>query len=516
MLLFKRSDRQYSLRRNLRLLVFVCGLPAALVSALLTYSTYHLRREQIEQQTVLLGQSIQADLERELASIESVLQVLSTAPELTGGDMQGFYQRASDTLVTGLAYNYILTDPQGRQLLNTLRPWGTSLPSTGTPPQLARVFTEQTSVLTDLFVGPVARRQALAMGVPVKVGGRVVYSLNMGLDPARIQTLLASQHLPPGWLVGILDSSGQIVARSRDVQRYLGQSAVPELQAAMALQDNGTLSSETREGEPMYMSYTTSKPWRWRVVVGAPRAVLLHDLAIHLGWVLGGILVAYGLGLWLARTISLRVLASVRELNEAAQALSHGEDVALPRIRLQEAEAVGAALVQASVAMKQVKFFAQHDALTELPNRLLFDEVAERNLAFAQRRGQTLALVAVDLDGFKTVNDTQGHAAGDAVLREVAQRILLTIRASDIAARIGGDEFIVLLSDVDEAGAMDTAQRIVLALSKPYARVLAPVSASVGVALFPDHGTDIKTLALAADQALYRAKQAGKHCAVLA
>ena len=231
---------------------------------------------------------------------------------------------------------------------------------------------------------------------------------------------------------------------------------------------------------------------------------------------LGGILAAYGLGLWLARTISLRVLASVRELNDAAQALSHGEDVALPRIRLQEAEAVGAALVQASLAMKQVKFFAQHDALTELPNRLLFDEVAERNLAFAQRRGQVLAVVAVDLDGFKTVNDTQGHAAGDAVLREVAQRILLTIRASDIVARIGGDEFIVLLTDVHDTGAMDTAERIVAALSEPYPQVLAPVSASAGVALFPDHGTDIKTLALAADQALYRAKQTGKRRAVLA
>lgn len=514
--LFKPSDRHFSLRGNLRLLVFVCVLPAALVSALLTYATYQLRREQVEQQTVLLGQSVLADLERELASIESVLKVMATAPELVGGDMQGFHRRASGALATGLAYNYILTDAQGRQILNTLRPWGTPLPSMGTPPQLARVFTEQRSVLTDLFVGPVARRQAVAMGVPVMVGGRVAYSLNIGLDPARVQALLGHQHLPPGWLVAVLDSSGHIVGRSRDVQRYLGQLAVPDLLAAMALQDSGTLLSETKEGEPVFTAYATSKPWRWRVVVGAPRAVLLHDLAAHLGWVLGGTLAAYALGLWLARTIALRVLASVRELNDAAQALSHGDDVALPAIRLREAEAVGAALVQASLAMKQVKFFAQHDALTELPNRLLFDEVAERNLAFAQRRGQPLAVVAVDLDGFKTVNDTQGHATGDAVLREVAQRILLTIRASDIAARIGGDEFIVLLTDVQEAGAMDTAQRIVAALSKPYARVLAPVSASAGVALFPAHGTDIKTLALAADQALYRAKQDGKHRAVLA
>ncbi|HCX83268.1 MAG: hypothetical protein A3E00_08005 [Curvibacter sp. RIFCSPHIGHO2_12_FULL_63_18] len=516
MLLFKLSDRPYSLRSNLRLLVFVCVLPATLVSALLTYSTYQLRREQVEQQTVLLGLSVLADLERDLASIESVLKVMATAPELVDGDLRGFYQRATNTLGTGLAYNYILTDVQGHQLLNTLRPWGAPLPTTGTPPQLARAFTEQTSVLTDLFMGPVARRQAVAMGVPVKVGDRVPYVLNIGLDPARIQTLLGQQHLPTGWLVAVLDSSGHIVGRSRDAGRYLGQSAVPELLAAMALRDSDTLLSETKDGVPVFTAYTTSKAWRWRVVVGAPRAVLMQDLLSHLGWVLGGILAAYGLGLWLARAISLRVLASVRELNDAAQALSHGEEVALPTMRLQEAEAVGAALVQASLAMKQVKFFAQHDALTGLPNRLLFDEVAERSLAFAQRRGHTLAVVAVDLDGFKTVNDTQGHATGDEVLKAVAQRIQTAIRASDIVARIGGDEFILLLSEVDQVAAMDTAERIVSALSEPYPQVLAPVSASAGVALFPRHGSDTKTLALAADQALYRAKQAGKRRAMLA
>ena len=154
--------------------------------------------------------------------------------------------------------------------------------------------------------------------------------------------------------------------------------------------------------------------------------------------------------------------------------------------------------------------------LTGLPNRLLFDEVAERNLAFAERRGHSLAVVAVDLDGFKTVNDTQGHATGDEVLKAVAQRIQAVIRASDIVARLGGDEFIVLLSDVEESAAMDTARRMVQALSEPYPQVLAPVSASVGVALYPRHGLELKSLVQAADRALYRAKQAGKRCATLA
>jgi len=163
-----------------------------------------------------------------------------------------------------------------------------------------------------------------------------------------------------------------------------------------------------------------------------------------------------------------------------------------------------------------VKFLAQHDALTELPNRLLFDEVAEHDLAFAARRGQTVALLAVDLDGFKSVNDTHGHAAGDAVLKTVAQRIQEVIRASDIVARIGGDEFIIMLTDVNQESALETAERSIALLSMPYADCLVSVSASVGVALYPECGDTLKTLTSAADQAMYPAKHSGKQRVLLA
>jgi diguanylate cyclase (GGDEF)-like protein len=166
--------------------------------------------------------------------------------------------------------------------------------------------------------------------------------------------------------------------------------------------------------------------------------------------------------------------------------------------------------------MKKARFFAHHDALTELPNRLLFDEVGERNLATAQRSGQPLALLALDLDGFKAVNDTLGHAAGDRVLKEVARRLLAAIRASDIAARIGGDEFFVLLAGMHRESAMEIAERLVSLLSQPYPDIDLPVSASVGVAMYPEHGESLPLLAASADSALYTAKDAGRRRAVLA
>lgn len=188
----------------------------------------------------------------------------------------------------------------------------------------------------------------------------------------------------------------------------------------------------------------------------------------------------------------------------------------MPTMELQETQAVGTAMIQAAEAMRKVKFLAQHDALTELPNRLLFDELAQRNMSLAQRRGYELALLALDLDGFKAVNDCQGHSVGDEVLKTVAQRISQTIRGSDVAARIGGDEFIILLSDVSADAAMQTANRLVEVLSAPYPGVDSAVGVSIGLALFARHGRDMKTLMLVADRALYAAKAAGKGRAMLA
>ena len=189
------TGRRYSLRRDLTSLVVVCVVPAIVVSAALAYSTYLVQRDNVEQQTVLLANAVMADLSRDLAVAESGLKVLATSPELSSGDLRAFHARARDALVSGNVTNYILTDPQGRQLVNTLLPYGSVLPTTGTPTQLSRVFAEKTTVLTDLFTGPVVRKPTIAMGVPVGSGDAVPYSLNMGMDPQRITAMLSSQVL---------------------------------------------------------------------------------------------------------------------------------------------------------------------------------------------------------------------------------------------------------------------------------------------------------------------------------
>ncbi len=175
--------------------------------------------------------------------------------------------------------------------------------------------------------------------------------------------------------------------------------------------------------------------------------------------------------------------------------------------------------VAAAIERKQLESWLQHlalhDKLTGLPNRELFQDRLEHALALARRDRKSVALFYLDLDRFKQVNDTYGHAVGDLLLQEVAARLKLCVRESDTIGRIGGDEFLVLLNGVDvPACALKIAEKIRLALSQVFdlsGRALL-VSPSIGVALYPEHGDDYKALIQHADEAMYVAKKAGGNC----
>ena len=157
---------------------------------------------------------------------------------------------------------------------------------------------------------------------------------------------------------------------------------------------------------------------------------------------------------------------------------------------------------------------AHHDALTGLPNRVLLEDRLTQSLAQAKRNQQQVALLFVDLDGFKGVNDTLGHAAGDTLLKQVAARLAWAVRASDTLARMGGDEFAIVLNDVrDTPSAMRVGEKLLESLAAPFpleGRELR-ISASIGLAFYPEDGLDADTLLRHADVAMYRAKASGRN-----
>ncbi len=168
---------------------------------------------------------------------------------------------------------------------------------------------------------------------------------------------------------------------------------------------------------------------------------------------------------------------------------------------------------------ERIRHLAFHDPLTGLANRVLFADRIMTSIQRGKRESRQLALIVLDLDGFKAVNDTYGHAAGDQLLVEIARRLQGVLRAEDTVARFGGDEFTALLPEIDVPGDAETvAQKILATVSEPVAIAghQVQVSASVGISIYPVHGEDYQTLFAAADAAMYQAKLAGKAAARLA
>ncbi|MDE2440609.1 MAG: diguanylate cyclase, partial [Betaproteobacteria bacterium] len=157
---------------------------------------------------------------------------------------------------------------------------------------------------------------------------------------------------------------------------------------------------------------------------------------------------------------------------------------------------------------------AQSDPLTDLPNRTLFYDRLQVALVLARRYGYAFALFYIDLDHFKEVNDTMGHAAGDQLLVETGRRLLQAVRESDTVARLGGDEFAVILPKVGGRQEVEeVAKRVVAALARPFDLSCGAVSisGSVGVAIYPEHGGDLESIRACADAALYVVKEGGRN-----
>lgn len=158
------------------------------------------------------------------------------------------------------------------------------------------------------------------------------------------------------------------------------------------------------------------------------------------------------------------------------------------------------------------RYLAYHDSLTRLPNRQLFSDRLTHLVARARRTGNPLAVLFIDLDGFKQVNDRYGHAAGDQLLIAVAERLKTSVRASETAARYGGDEFVVILDELPRArDAALVAERIQESLRHPVSLsdLTLQVGSSIGIALFPSDGDNAESLVQGADEAMYLAKTSG-------
>ncbi len=501
--------RRLSIPLSLAVLVGACLLPALLALAAMIYVDYRAQEAAVLNEAVIRARTMRFLIDGDLEAAESGLQVLATSSFLAHGDLGRFQDGLRDAMRTQAVHNYVLLDPDGRQRVNTLLPFGSALPTTDDPDRFRSVFEHGKPFLSGVFAAPFDGSPIVALGVPVFRGEQVVHALVVTLEPG--QVIRSIEHdLPRGWIAAVIDPSGHIVARLPDQGHYVGSLATPSVLAGIAGRAEGITDAITKDGVPVLTAFSRSPKRDWTVAIGAPKSLLVAPLHRSIAWLVVATLVALGLVLWFALGVSRVVTRSVASLIEPALALGNGQPIDLPSTPFRETDAVAQAIREASRKLAAAQHHAYHDPLTDLRNRTLFDEMAGRQIAQAYRDGAQLAILAIDLDGFKAVNDRHGHAAGDRVLMLVASRITGSIRGSDVVSRRGGDEFSVLLVDVDGVRTRQVAEKLLAVLSQPYPGVEPSVSASIGVARYPHDATTLPALLERADEALYAAKNAGK------
>jgi diguanylate cyclase (GGDEF)-like protein len=502
-----RPGRIPTIRSRLALLVIACVVPASLMAVVLISYSYERERGRLVRDSIATARALSSAIDRDLAGVQSALYALATSPHLPSNDFRAFHSQAKEVLPNLIANNIVLIDASGQHRVNTLRSFGEPLPSASSK-QLARIFETGRPVITDLFPGPVIKRPVLAVGVPVRIDNKITYTLNAAIVPERLSSILTQQRLPPDWIAAIFDSTGAVVARTHEMNRFLGKTGSPELVKRMREVAEDSLESTTLEGIPVLTVFSRSAISNWTVAIGIPMKDVTSELGRLLWWLILGLAILLISSLALAWVIGGRIARTVRDLCGPALALGLGEAVIVPSLHLKEADEVGRALMKASRMLQQAQHLAHHDALTGLANHLLFTEIVDHQLSICRRTGSTLAVLYFDIDGFKAVNDAHGHATGDQLLRAVAARLKSGIRSSDIAARLGGDEFGILLVVTDAEAAAKVARKLADRVSLPYPidQLTIEISASIGVAAYPDSGTSSERLLHSADAAMYKAK----------
>lgn len=648
-----KSRRIPTIRSRLALLVIACVIPASLMAVALISYNYQRERARLVRDSIATARALTSAMDRELAGVQSALVALATSPHLSSDNLRAFYNQAKEVLPILIANNIVLLDASGQQRVNTLRSFGELLPSQASN-QLGHIFETGRPVTTDLFPGPVVDSPIVAIGVPVRRGGTIVYVLSTGIVPERLAGILTQQRLPPDWIAAIFDSTGTTVARTHEMTRFLGKKGNPALVRRMSEVAEDSIEVTTLEGIPVLTVFSRSAVSSWTVAIGIPTRDLTGELWHSLWWLVLGLVLLLLCSLILAGAIGGRISRSIHRLSDAALALGLGEAVTVPPLHLKEADEVGQALIRASKVLKeaqwrfratvesaptaivmiddagdivlanaemkrlfgfeqdellhltievlvpdrfrskhpalraeyfasptprsmgagrdlygrrkdgtefpveiglspvkidqslfvlagivditerkrqmdelknsnqalersniellQAQHRAHHNALTGLANRALFNEIVDHQLALCARTGIPLAVLYVDLDGFKAVNDTHGHATGDQLLCAVAARLKNGIRSSDLAARLGGDEFAIVLVNTSMEAAATVVGKLADSVSMPYpiGPLTIEISASIGVAEYPESGTSSEALLRSADEAMYQAKAGRK------
>lgn len=359
-----------NVRQSLALLVIGSVVPIVAMGAFLIFSYWQNEQARVAEAAISRARAVTSAVDRQVGITQAALRALATSPLLTKNDLAGFHAQAEVALPTLNAEALVLVDRTGPLRLSTSHPWGTPLPQLPYPSVLLQhILKTGQPGLSDLFLGPISGKHIYIVAVPVTRDGSIVYSLNASASPTQMAKLLAEQKLPDSWRAAIIDSSGSIVARTHEMDKFLGSKATPELLKRMSAANEGSFETVSLDGIPNVSAYSRSAVTGWTVAIGAPLDELKDDIHLTLTQMLAAALLALGLGLTLASLIGGRIAAAFIDLIKPARALGSGEPVVVPRLPVQEADEVGEALLDAARLLEQANR-AKADFISRMSHEL--------------------------------------------------------------------------------------------------------------------------------------------------
>lgn len=519
-----------SLNLQLKLLlpVLLGAIPALIVLVVLGRAYYAEAIEQSEQTLLIQAQRLAERHQAIIDLSEHMLATLATDPILQTMEnpacerhLAELYQPVHEVLA-----NLLVMRPNGQVACNAKAP--------GKHHDLADRLYYQRAMQTGAFavgqyiIGRTTKTPVLGMAYPLIKDGRTVLltatSIELGMLNQNAQLELHGEeaHLT------VIDRHGHILLRTHkdDPVTALGDNiaATPLGQDLLRGGPAGTFKQIDLTGQPTLFAHAPlgpeAEPYAY-LALGLPIKALEHryeDLEqMQIGAALLALVVGLSLASWVLGSILRQRLLG---LIEAVRKLREGQmDARAPLDQAQDelgelTESFNAMADTLAGQQDMLLHLARHDPLTGQPNRLLFAERVEQAIAHAQREGQSLALIFLDLDHFKLINDSLGHAFGDCLLQAVAQRLRATLRSEDTLARMGGDEFTLLIERANEPeDVILVAQRLLAAFATPFELEghSLYLTASLGIAIYPRDGDNAKHLMQRADAALYKSKAEGRN-----
>ncbi len=536
-----------SIRSHLLLLVLALAIPLVAAIGLEIYGQMQQAVAYTKSSLRTLAKTMASNTGGKLANANRTLERLAQRPLVQAVDPARCDPILADLVNLNPDYaNAVYTNLAGVVVCSAVSQPGGKLVDVGNTPWFKKFLQNRRFTVGEPFLGPITGKWVSVLVAPIWNAQReMVGSVQLPFDLKALDPDIPADDLPQGSRYGFFQDDGVMVWRNLDPEGVIGTR--PNAEAArriVALRD-GELESLAVDGVIRYFSVVPMPEVGWVAFVGVPsnavyaaakqRAVATAAIALL------ALVALVLLALVIARRISEPIVALVKTAravqagNRLARATSQGPNEvaevanafnAMTDGLQASAQALEAEVAERKQAEAQVREVAFHDPLTHLPNRLLLDDRLAQAVVGGARNGVYCAIMFLDLDHFKPLNDAHGHAVGDLLLIEVADRLCSCVRQVDTVARFGGDEFVVVLSDLhsDAAIAMAQAQavaeKIRALLAAPYLMTVAhegqddalvqhQCSASIGVALFGRSPASLADILKRSDAAMYQAKKAG-------